>query len=97
MPFTDEMNAMSKRLIATAALAATTLLLCSCGFVTAPLGYAGAYAGKGTIKAADKGIEYGKQAAAVVVNTTIQASEAAAQGMQRDPDAPAPSGSLRHR
>lgn len=88
---------MSKRLIATAALAASTLLLCSCGFVTAPLSYGTAYAGKGTIKVADKGVEYGKKAATVVVNTTIHAGEAAVAGMQRDPDAPAPTGSLRPR
>lgn len=88
---------MSKRLIATAALAASTLLLSSCGFVTAPLGYGGAYIGKGTVKTADKGVEYGKQAANVVVDTAITVGDAAAQGMKRDPEAPAPRGSLRPR
>ena len=88
---------MTKRLIASAALAASTSLLCSCGFVTAPLGYAGAYAGKGTVKTADKGIEYGKKAANVVADTAIYVGEAAAQGIETDPEAPSPRGSLRRR
>lgn len=88
---------MTKRFIASTALAASTLLLCSCGFVTAPLGYAGAYAGKGTVKTADKGIEYGKKAANVVADTANYVGDAAEQGMKTDPDASAPRGSLRHR
>lgn len=88
---------MTKRLITTAALTASILLLCRCGFVTAPLGYGSAYAGKGTIKAADKGVEYGKKAANVVVDTAINVGESAAQGLKTDPDAPAPRGSLRPR
>lgn len=88
---------MTKRLIATAALAASTMLLCSCGFVTAPIGYGAAYVGKGTVKTADKGVEYGKQAANVVVDTAIIVREGAAEGMKPDPEAPAPRGSLRPR
>ena len=88
---------MTRRLIATITLAASTLLLCSCGFVTAPIGYAGAYAGKGTVKTADKGIEYGKRAANVVADTAIYVGDAAAQGVKTDPEAPKPRGSLRPR
>jgi hypothetical protein len=93
MPITNEINAMSIRLIATAALTASTLLLCSCGFVTVPLGYGGAYAGKGTVKTADKGIEYGKRSAKVVVDTaiyvsdtTIYAGDAVVGGIQKAAD-----------
>lgn len=88
---------MTRRLIATITLAASTLLLCSCGFVTAPIGYAGAYAGKGTVKTADKGIEYGKRAANVVADTAIYVGDAAAQGVKTDQEAPKPRGSLRPR
>ena len=65
--------------------------------MTAPLGYGGAYVGKGTVKSADKGVEYGKQAANIVVDTAMTVGEAAAQGMKTDPEAPAPRGSLRTR
>lgn len=88
---------MKNRFFTVAALAASTLLLSSCGFVTAPLGYGSAYVGKGTVKTADKGVEYGKKAANIVVDTAITVGEAAAQGMKTDPDAPAPRGSLRPR
>lgn len=88
---------MTIRFFAIATLAASTLLLSSCGFVTAPLGYGSAYVGKGTVKTADKGVEYGKKAANVVVDTAMTVGEAAAQGMKTDPEAPAPRGSLRPR
>lgn len=79
---------MSKRLIATAALAASITLLCSCGFVTAPLGYGGAYAGKGIVKASDKGIEYGKKATNIVVDTAINVGEAAVKRAPTDTETP---------
>lgn len=86
---------MNNRLILISALAAAALLLSGCGFVTAPLGYGTAYAAKGTIMAADKGVEYGKRAANVVADTAIYVGEAAAQGMQTDPTAPPQRGTLR--
>ena len=88
---------MKNRFFIVAALVASTLLLNSCGFVTAPLGYGSAYVGKGTVKTADKGVEYGKKTANIVVDTAITVAEAAAQGMKTVPEAPAPRGSLRPR
>jgi hypothetical protein len=92
-----EVITMIQRILSYTALATAVLLLNSCGFATAPLGYGAAYAGKGTVKAADKGIEYGKRTANVVVDTAIYVGEAAIEGLEKDPDAPPQRGTLRSR
>ena len=77
--------------------AATLLALSGCGFVTAPLGEGAAYVGKGAIIGADKGIEYGKEAAIIVAETAKDVGQAAVEGLKpTSGDSPA-KGTLRPR
>lgn len=88
---------MKQRMPRVVVLLVCALLLSSCGFVTAPLGYGVAYAAKGGIKVADQSIVVGKSAANVVADTAIYVGEAASSGMQSDSTEDSRSGSLRRR
>lgn len=77
--------------------AASLLALSGCGFVSAPLGQGAAYAGKGAVLGADKGIEYGKEAAIIVAETAKDVGEAAARGLKPDDGDKPPRGTLRPR
>ncbi len=76
-----------------------SLLLSACGFIAAPVTHSAAYAGKGAVLGADKGIEMSKEAAKVVAETAIVVGDAALEGLKPAPSQEPSSarGSLRPR